>query len=86
MKFELPSWLGVNKWTNLLGTAGLAGSLALVFSGLSTEPIDWEKVASGIVGVLTALGVIKAKDANVTGGTVGATSEAKVRVNGGSNG
>jgi lysozyme family protein len=65
--------LGITNWkTTLSGVVGVISALATLFP--QTKPY-----AEPILGFAVSLGLISAKDANVTGGTVPATLEAAAR-------
>lgn len=73
--------MGKNFFTNWkttsTGILAIAGAIVgLVFAPVITAPIVMTAITGGVVGI----GLIFAKDGNVTGGTTAATPEAKDRV------
>jgi hypothetical protein len=74
-------WLGVNWQTSAAGIGQILGSLAGIAIGYATGGVSG--LIAGIVAAMSAIpgaiGLINAKDANVTGGTVPATKESVAR-------
>lgn len=65
--------------TTLFGTGGIATALVDIISNYTTgtpEKINW---TVDIPVIITGLGLLFAKDSNVTGGTVPANKEAESR-------
>lgn len=75
------NWLGINWATTLAGIGQILGSLAGIAIAVATGNIPGivTSVIAGIGGVSGGIGLINAKDKNVTGGTVPQTSEAVTR-------
>jgi hypothetical protein len=77
--------LGIKNWkTSLPGIAAIFTALATILqtvgSGHSVDPTQWGILFVSVASVLNGIGNMQAKDHDVTGGTVGQTDEAKIRV------
>jgi hypothetical protein len=73
--------LGPNWQTNLAGLGTIFGAAASVITSVSHKQMPDETQMGVLFAALSAgIGLLKAKDKNVTGGTVPATPEAERRV------
>ena len=77
MKSFLTNWK-----TTSAGVGAILAALADFLTQVSTKGIDPNRLGADLMGIITGIGLIMAKDGNVTGGTVPATPEAARRVNG----
>ena len=75
--------LGVNWQTSLAGLAVFCAACIFIWYGYSDGKA--ELAAIGVTMLPIAYGFLRAKDSNVTGGTVASTPEAVKRLNGASN-
>jgi hypothetical protein len=70
----------INWKTSLAGVAAIMGAVGSVITMFSTGHWDGAQLLLDWTGLSTGIGLIFAKDGNVTGGTVAATPEAVKRV------
>lgn len=78
----ISSVIGPNWATSMFGSGGLiAAGFAVYTSIRNGQTPDATQVAMLLGIISTGIGLLKAKDANVTGGTVPATTEAARRLN-----
>jgi hypothetical protein len=69
---------GTNYKTTMGGIGAILTALGSAAHGFSTG--DMPEVYASIPSLVTGIGLLMAKDNNVTGGSVGQTDEAKIRV------
>ena len=76
------NWLGVNWKTTLAGIGQILGSIAGIVIAVASGnlPAIISTVVSSIGGISGGVGMINAKDKDVTGGVIPATKEASARI------
>jgi len=70
----------VNWKTTSAGVAAILAALAGGLTAYSTGHLDGNTIGTVVLGVMGGIGLLYAKDGDVTGGTVPATPEAAKRV------
>ncbi len=69
---------GTNKKTNITGFGMIFAGIAEILTGMSGDGnVNWQLVLTSIIG---GIGLVSAKDGNVTGGTVMQASSTQVLV------
>lgn len=73
--------LGTSWVTSVFGSGSIAGVLATLAIDIANKQVPDAATMTALGSALSAgIGLIQAKDKNVTGGTVPATPEAKTRI------
>ncbi|SDR00253.1 hypothetical protein SAMN05519103_00368 [Rhizobiales bacterium GAS113] len=61
----------LSNWkTTAAGLAAVFGGLATITHAVATSPLDPTAIYSGVTSIAAGIGLLAAKDGNVTGGSV----------------